>query len=110
MTQLALDLRTSVLSVLQGHIGAGRGITAKGLAATSGMTEREVRAQVSALREEGIAVCGHPSTGYFIAETSAELDNTVEYLTSRALHSLRLASRLTRIPLPDLIGQLKLKT
>lgn len=110
MNQLALNLRTTVLSVLRAHIGAGRGITAKDLAAAARMTEREVRAQVSALREEGIAVCGHPRTGYFIAETSAELETTVEYLTNRALHSLRLASRLTRIPLPDLIGQLKLKT
>lgn len=110
MTQLALDLRTSVLSVLRSHIGVGRGITAKDLAAAAHMNEREVRAQVSALREEGVAVCGHPRTGYFIAETPAELETTVEYLTSRALHSLRLASRLTRIPLPDLIGQLKLKT
>lgn len=110
MNQLALDLRTSVLTVLQGHIGAHCGITAKDLAAQAGMNEREVRAQVSALREDGIAVCGHPRTGYFIAETPAELETTVEYLTGRALHSLRLASRLTRIPLPDLIGQLKLKT
>ena len=110
MTQLALDLRTSVLTVLQRHIGADRGITARDLAAAASITEREVRAQVSALREEGIAVCGHPRTGYFIARTPAELETTVEYLKGRALHSLRLASRLTRIPLPDLIGQLKLKT
>lgn len=110
MTQLSLDPKTAVLSALQGHIGAARGITAKDLAALAGMAEREVRAQVSALREEGIAVCGHPRTGYFIAATSAELQTTVEYLTGRAMHSLRLASRLTRIPLPDLIGQLKLRT
>lgn len=110
MTQLSLDLRTSVLTVLQRHIGADCGITARDLAAAASITEREVRAQVSALREEGIAVCGHPRTGYFIARTSAELETTVEYLKGRALHSLRLASRLTRIPLPDLIGQLKLKT
>lgn len=110
MTQLALDLRTSVLTVLQRHIGADHGITALRLALAAGITTREVRAQVSALREDGIAVCGHPRTGYFIARTPAELETTVEYLKGRALHSLRLASRLTRIPLPDLIGQLKLKT
>jgi biotin operon repressor len=110
MTQLALDLRTSVLTVLQRHIGAGHGITAKELAAAAGITEREVRVQVSALREDGIAVCGHPRTGYFIAETPEELETTVEYLKGRALHSLRLASRLSKIPLPDLIGQLRLPT
>jgi hypothetical protein len=69
-----------------------------------------VRHQVSALREEGIAICGHPKTGYFIAANAEELETTVEFLKSRALHSLHLASRLTKIPLVDLIGQLKLKT
>ncbi len=110
MTQLSLDAKTAVLSVLQRHVGADRGINAKDLAATAGVPEREVRHQVSALRQEGIAVCGHPNTGYFIAATPAELEATVEYLKSRALHSLHLASRLTKIPLPDLIGQLHLKT
>jgi biotin operon repressor len=110
MNQLFLDQKAAVLAALQGHIGAAHGVTAKDLAMWVGTSDREVRAQVSALREEGIAVCGHPRTGYFIAQTPAELQTTVEYLTSRALHSLRLASRLTRIPLPDLIGQLKLKT
>lgn len=110
MNQLSLDPKTSVLNTLQGHVGAANGITAKNLAVMARLSERDVRAQVSALREEGIAICGHPRTGYFVAETQAELETTVEYLTSRAMHSLRLASRLTRIPLPDLIGQLKLKT
>lgn len=110
MSQLSLDPKTAVLNALQGHVGAANGITAKNLAIMAGLGERDVRSQVSALREEGIAICGHPRTGYFVAETQAELETTVEYLTSRAMHSLRLASRLTRIPLPDLIGQLKLKT
>jgi biotin operon repressor len=110
MNQLFIDQKTAVLCALQAHIGASHGVTARDLAILTSMSEREVRAQVSALREEGIAVCGHPRTGYFIAATSGELQTTVDYLTSRALHSLRLASRLARIPLPDLLGQLKLKT
>lgn len=110
MSQFALDPKTAVLDALQRHVGAARGITAKSLAEAAGMNEREVRHQVSALREEGIAICGHPRTGYFIAANAEELDNTVEYLKSRAMHSLRIASRLTKIPLVDLLGQLKLKT
>lgn len=112
MNQLALSLdpKTAVFVVLQRHLGKENGIKAKDLAAAAGVTEREVRHQVSDLREEGIAVCGTPSTGYFIAATADELDTTVEYLKGRALHSLHLASRLTKIPLPDLIGQLHLKT
>lgn len=110
MNQLSLDPKTAVFVVLQRHQGKGDGIKAKDLAAAAGVSEREVRHQVSALREDGIAVCGHPRTGYFIAADAAELETTVEYLKGRAMHSLHLASRLTKIPLVDLLGQLKLKT
>lgn len=110
MSQLALDPKTAVLNELARHRGKTNGIAAEALAIAANVTPREVRHQVTALREEGIAVCGHPSTGYFIAATPEELETTVEYLKSRALHSLRLASRLTKIPLLDLIGQLKLRT
>ena len=107
---LSLDPKTSVLVVLQRHLGKENGVKARDLAAAAGVSDREVRHQVSALREDGIAICGHPTTGYFIASSADELDTTVEYLKARAMHSLRLASRLTKIPLPDLIGQLHLKT
>jgi predicted DNA-binding transcriptional regulator YafY len=110
VTQFALDPKTAVLDALQAHIGAAAASRARDLAAAAGLTERDVRHQVSALREEGIAICGHPSTGYFIAANAEELQITVEFLKARAMHSLRLASRLTKIPLVDLIGQLKLKT
>lgn len=110
MSQFALDPKTAVLDVLSRHVGAAAGISVRELATEARLTEREVRREVSALREDGIPVCGHPRTGYFIARHADELETTVEYLKSRALHSLRLASRLTKIPLVDLVGQLKLKT
>jgi biotin operon repressor len=110
VSQIALDPKTAVLDALKSHIGCSRGVTARELAAAAGLTERDVRHQVSALREEGIGVCGHPRTGYFIAANADELQITVDYLKARAMHSLRIASRLTKIPLVDLIGQLKLKT
>ncbi len=63
MTQLSLDPKTSVLNALiDGHHGAANGIAAKDLAARAGVSERDVRTQVTALREEGIAICGHPRT------------------------------------------------
>lgn len=110
MNQFALDPKTAVLDALRSHIGAASGVTAKDLAAAAGVSVREVRHQVSALREDGIAVCGHPKTGYYIAANAEELEETCEYLRSRAMHSLHLISRMTRIPMPDLVGQLKLKT
>jgi hypothetical protein len=60
--------------------------------------------------EEGHAICGTPSHGYYIAADAAELEETCEFLRSRALHSLNLESKLRKIPLPDLLGQLHVPT
>lgn len=102
--------RAQVITALARHIGAERGITAQELAEELGLSARELRRHISELREEGVAVCGHPQTGYFIARDDSELEGTCAFLRSRALHSLRLESRLRRIPLEDLIGQLRLPT
>ena len=99
-----------LLALLREHIGAGHGIGVAELAARLGITARRVRHLVSALREAGIDLGAHPTTGYYIAETPAELERCCVFLRARALHSLRLESRLRGIPLPDLIGQLRLPT
>lgn len=101
---------SEVLSIMARHIGRGKGITANGLALQLGIPERQVRCRISELREEGIAICGHPGAGYFIAATPEELEETCQFLRSRALHSLMLESKLRNVPLPDLLGQLKLRT
>jgi hypothetical protein len=65
---------------------------------------------VSDLREQGLAVCAHPNTGYFLAETADELETyCIKFLRNRALHSLRLVSRLTNTAMRDLVGQLPLE-
>lgn len=99
-----------LLGYLQLHIGAQKGISAQALADLAGCNKRQVRDLVTALRIEGVAVCGHPSTGYFIAETAEELEQTLRFLRDRAMHSLVLESKLRRVPLVDLLGQLKLPT
>jgi biotin operon repressor len=100
----------NLLAVLQKHVGADNGIGVKELAEQLGCAAREVRDLVTELRMIGIAVCGHPSTGYFIARTHEELERTLQFLRNRAMHSLVLESKLRKVPLPDLIGQLKLPT
>jgi predicted DNA-binding transcriptional regulator YafY len=96
-----------LLNVLSGHRGRDKGIHMDHLAAVTGVPGRELRKLISDLRSEGVAICGRPETGYFIAETSQELDDfCIKYLEARALHSLKLSSRLRRIPLPVLAGQL----
>jgi predicted DNA-binding transcriptional regulator YafY len=98
-----------LLNILSAHRGRDRGIHMDHLAALTGVAGRELRKLISDLRTEGVAVCGKPETGYFIAETSQELDDfCIKYLEARALHSLKLSSRLRKIPLPVLAGQLLL--
>ncbi len=98
-----------LLAVLSGHIGGTQGIKAKALADHFDVPERQIRTRVNDLREDGVAVCGHPSTGYYIAATQEELEQTCQFLRSRALHSLHVEARLRKITLPDLIGQMKLQ-
>lgn len=99
-----------LLAVLAHHIGKGNGIGVKQLAFALGATPRHVRKLVSELRESAHAVCGTPTDGYYIAATAEELQHTCDFLRSRAMHSLTLESRLKKIPLADLIGQLHLPT
>lgn len=97
-------------AALARHIGRDNGVTASALSVTLGVTARAVRFLVTELREDGIAVCGHPSTGYFIAANTEELEATCKFLRSRAMHSLQLEATLRHVPLVDLFGQLRLKT
>jgi transposase len=99
-----------LLQAMTGHIGRERGISAEGLAGRLDISVRVVRQLVTEAREEGEAVCGTPRDGYYIAANEEELTETIDFLKDRAMCSLHLASRLSRIPLPDLIGQLKLPT
>lgn len=102
---------SQLLNVLAGHIGKGNGIGVKQLALKlEGTTERHVRQLISELRDEAHAICGTPAHGYYIAATPEELDETCSFLHNRAIHSLTLESRLRKIPLVDLIGQLRLRT
>jgi len=102
--------RHDLVRLLEAHIGADSGITAQAIAEALKIHKRAVRLLVTQAREHGIAVCGHPRTGYFIAATAEELRETCAFLRSRAMHSLVLESKLSNVPLPDLLGQLKLPT
>lgn len=99
-----------VLTLLQKHVGRENGMRAEMIAKLLDLPERAVRKHITGLREEGIALCGTPQDGYYIASTPEEIEETCRFLRSRAMHSLHLESRLRKIPLPDLIGQMHLKT
>ena len=103
-------LATLVQRLSTAHAGKGNGIGAEQLAGCLGINERLLRVLVSQAREDGVAISATPETGYYIAQTADELEESCEFLRSRALHSLRMEAQLRRIPLPDLLGQLRLNT
>lgn len=105
-----LPTKDQALAVLARHIGSGNGITAAALAEALHTMPRQVRALITELRLDSVAVCGTPKTGYYIAATADELETTCQFLRGRALHSLTLESRLRKLPLADLVGQLHLAT
>jgi len=105
-----MQTNDQLVTLLSRHIGKGNGIGVKDIARQIGANERHVRTMVSDLRDEGLAVCGTPRHGYYIAATPEELEETCTFLRRRAMHSLGLESRLRRIPLPDLLGQLHVPT
>lgn len=99
-----------LLTILTRHIGRENGIAVAALARELDITERQVRELVTELRMDGTAVCGTPKTGYYIAASAEEAQETIDFLKGRAMHSLTLASRMSNIPLPDLLGQIHLPT
>lgn len=108
---------SSVLTVLQHHIGAENGIHVRDLVRRiTGEVhqvdafERKVREIVTELRMEGQHVCGHPAKGYYMAATPEELAATCEFLYQRAMTGLAQISRMKNVSLPDLRGQLHLPT
>ncbi len=99
---------TALLQAMAPHQGASHGISAAKLAEQLGTTRRRLRKHVSEARCQGYLVCGHPSTGYFMATTAEELRMATAFLEHRALHSLRKLSRMKKVALPVLLGQLLL--
>lgn len=106
-----------VLSELSHHQGKVNGIHVRDLVMriTGQLTnaealERSVRKLVTDLRLEGHPICAHPSSGYFMPVTDEELDETCNFLRSRAMSSLKAESRLRRISIAELLGQFQLPT
>lgn len=111
--QLALELvqaerKALVLNVLASRRGAANGMHLEEIICATLLSGRIVRRAIESLRLDGVHVCGLPETGYFIAETDEELDETIRWLTARAKKSLLQASRMRRIGIPALIGQMNL--
>ena len=108
--------REAVLAALENHVGADNGISAKKLVVeiyrddVPKAAERMLRKVIEELRRAGHHVCGTPADGYFIAASEGELLRTCEFLHDRAMTTLRQVAAMRRVSLPDLRGQLRLRT
>lgn len=108
---------SQVLQALTHHIGRDNGVRVDRLVAEitgdpahDEAAERQVREAVVHLRNDGHHVCAHPSSGYYMAATPDELDETCEFLVERAMTTLKQVAAMKRVSLPDLRGQLHLPT
>lgn len=102
-----------LLAHLKNHIGRTNGVTARKLVTEitgtpSTVQERKLRQLVEELRNEGIAVCADPSSGYHIARDAEELQASIRFLTDRIATSARQVRALKRIARPSLHGQRRL--
>lgn len=107
--------RDTVQFHLAMHIGEEAGVRACDLVreicgATSAAQERQLRYLIEELRRAGQHVCGHPSTGYYMAANQDELLRTVKFLHDRSMTGLTQAAAMQGVSLPDLAGQLRLPT
>ena len=106
-----MQTSSQLLSVLSQHIGKNNGVSVQQLAGQLGSKPRHIRKLVQALRNEGGAICAHPKTGYFIAETQEELERYyLKFIEARCMAGLVQISRAKKISLPDYLGQLRLPT
>jgi len=106
-----------VLTELSHHIGEENGIHVRelvvritGQSASCAMLERHIRIVITDLRMDGAHICGTPTSGYYMAASPAELEKTLQFLRGRAMSTLVLESRMRQISMPELLGQLTLKT
>jgi hypothetical protein len=104
-----------VLAELQHHRGRAQGLHISALVQRiTGQShraehlERVVRKAVTELRLQGQPICAHPSSGYFLAETAEELEQTCNFLHARAMSSLKAESQLRNISVTDLINRFTL--
>jgi hypothetical protein len=71
-------------------------------------TWRNIRSVIKGLRLQGWPICGHPSRGYYWASSSEDLQATITFLRDRAMSSLLQISKLKKVAIPILEGQLTL--
>lgn len=100
-----VSVRSLAIKISQAKVATG----APGWSSWNDAAQRQVRKAVEALRREGKPICATPEGGYYLAESEAELSETIAFLRSRAMTSLTQIARLRRVSLPVLMGQMQIE-
>jgi hypothetical protein len=109
-------LEGTILRILEIHKGRENALPRKELVefVNQGLplfpvAERTIRATIKHLQSQHGERIGSCAKGYFMAQTSEELERVCSYYDSYALSSLHVSARLRRMALPELLGQMKLR-
>jgi len=108
-----------ILGILSRHIGRERAIDMGALYsqvfgkeyANKISDTRDLRKVVTILRQDGVPICSVSSPnggGYYLAGAGSELEDYLGRIRRRALKSLWMESRVRRIGLAELLGQMQM--
>jgi len=113
------EARARLLTVLTRHIGEANAISMGELyEAVFEKTwknkvndTRKIRALINKMRSEGVAICSTTDQnrgGYYLASAGSEVNDYTRRLERRALKILWRISKIRKISLPELLGQMRL--
>jgi len=113
------EARAKLLSILTTHIGETNAISMAELYErvfdkkwhNKVNDTRKLRLLVNKMRSEGIAICSttdRDNGGYYLAAAGSEAQDYLRRLERRALKILWRISKIKKISLPELLGQMRL--
>jgi hypothetical protein len=110
------NLESAILRILEAHQGKGFACSRERLAEKVNgeqplfpYSDRTIRKTIKHLiTQHGVAI-GSCHWGYFMAETSDEIEAVCRYYDSYGLSSLFVSSKLRKIEMRDYLGQLSMR-
>jgi len=82
-----VEVKRELRNILERHIGRDSAITGESLARMAGQRNRQMRAMLEDLIEDGLPIVStsEPPAGYFLATSHKEAEEHTESLNTRAL-------------------------
>jgi hypothetical protein len=110
------NLEAGILRILEGHQGRDNAVSRAALidcvngdCPLFSVSDRNIRKTIKHLiTQHGIGI-GSCHWGYFMAETSEEIEEVCRYYDSYGLSSLFVSSKLRKIEMRDYLGQLSIR-